>query len=101
MQVFMCSLVIGQRRHGMQHSIGTGIGIMVPRGRFIHQGTIFRGRSRACRRRGHQPLKRGRKPNIFFCEKPHEIKEILVCRAGAPEVPSLRSATDIVVSLDF
>ena len=52
-------------------------------------------------RGGTNPSKGGRQPNIFFCEKPHEIKGILVCRAGAPEVPSLRSATDIVVSLDF
>ena len=48
-------------------------------------GSLHMGGSRTCRRRGRQPIKRGRQPNIFyiFSEKPHEIKEILVCRGGA------------------
>ena len=47
---------------------------------------LARGGSRTCRRRGRQPVKRGRQPNILyiFSEKPHDIKEILVCRGRAP-----------------
>ena len=55
----------------------------------------YMGGSRTCRRRGCQPLKRGRQTNIYFIfsEKPHEIKEILVCRGTRAGSVPLRSAT--------